>query len=105
MCTFKESDWKLFRKRLPEWQENYMEKLISEYKNLLEKEMDASEKFWTLEKRIKRDKKKSGVIVEEMSRSTMDIHILNLLHEGAITLDDLDGFSENAVKYFRSRVS
>ena len=29
-CT--EADWKLFRKRLPEWQERYMEKLIEEYK-------------------------------------------------------------------------
>ena len=26
-----EKDWKLFRKNLPDWQENYMEKLIKEY--------------------------------------------------------------------------
>ena len=27
---FTEADWKLFRKRLPIWQERYMEKLIEE---------------------------------------------------------------------------
>jgi len=26
-----ERDWKLFRKYLPDWQENYMEKLIKDY--------------------------------------------------------------------------
>ena len=26
-----EKDWKLFRKYLPDWQENYMEKLIKDY--------------------------------------------------------------------------
>ena len=29
---FTEADWKLFRKRLPDWQERYMEGLIEEYK-------------------------------------------------------------------------
>ena len=28
---FTEADWKLFRKKLPEWQENYMGELIKEY--------------------------------------------------------------------------
>ena len=33
---FTEADWKLFRKRLPIWQERYMEKLIEEYNKKLE---------------------------------------------------------------------
>lgn len=38
-----------------------------------------------------------------MSRSDKDLILLNLLHEGAITESDLEGFSEElieAVRYF-----
>lgn len=44
-------DWKLFREKLPDWQEKYMEKLNQEYIELLQKEGNASDKFWKLEKR------------------------------------------------------
>ncbi len=30
-----ESDWKLFKKMLPQWQEGYMEKLIGQYVEML----------------------------------------------------------------------
>ena len=30
-----ESDWKLFKKMLPQWQERYMEKLIGQYVEML----------------------------------------------------------------------
>ena len=66
-----ESDWKLFRERLPRWQESYMEKLIDEYMEMLSGEDLASEKFWALEKRVNEDKRRSGVLIERMSRSTM----------------------------------
>ena len=45
-----ESDWKLFRKKLPGWQEAYMDKLNQEYIQLLTGTGDASDKFWELEK-------------------------------------------------------
>ena len=48
-----ESDWKLFRKKLPGWQEAYMDKLNQDYIRLLTGPGDASDKFWELEKRIK----------------------------------------------------
>ena len=59
----KKSDWKLFGERLPEWQEHYMEQLEKQYVDLLQSDAPASEKFWELEKRIKRDKKwiQSGI--------------------------------------------
>lgn len=53
-----ESDWKLFRKRLPGWQESYMEKLVGEYMGMLSGEGLASEKFWALEKRVNEDKRR-----------------------------------------------
>jgi len=89
-----EKDWKLLRKLLPDWQERYMEGLIKEYIELLSSDEIASTKFWELEKRIKHDKKDTGVVVSGMSRSNMDIVIMNLLSEGAITLLDLKDFSD-----------
>jgi hypothetical protein len=91
---FKETDWKLFRKKLPGWQEAYMARLNKEYIELLSGPGTASDKFWELEKRINRDKKSVGVVAQ-MSRSNMYMNILALLSDGAIGLDDLDGFSED----------
>ena len=53
MYKVKESDWKLFRKKVPGCQEKYMDKLIREYIELLEQDKDASEKFWTLNEKMK----------------------------------------------------
>ena len=64
MIDISKQDWKLFREKLPEWQEAYMEKLIKEYSKLLNSSEPASEKFWALEERIKKDKKNPGVILE-----------------------------------------
>ena len=90
---FTESDWKLFRKKIAVWQEAYMENLLREYMDLLSEDGNASHKFWALEKRIKDDKRKTGVRAT-ISRSTMIDNILSLIDERAITLDDLDGFSD-----------
>ena len=88
-----ESDWKLFRTKLPRWQEAHMERLNQEYAALLASSDSASEKFWALEKRINTDKQSVGVIAR-MSRSNMYHNISSLLSEHVITLDDLADFSE-----------
>ena len=90
---FTEKDWKLFRKKIVDWQEAYMDRLNKEYIALLSEDDDASTKFWKLEERIRKDKRKAGVQVE-MSRSNMIDNLLSLIDEGAIGLEDLDGFSE-----------
>ena len=94
MRPVNESDWKLFRSRLPGWQEASMERLVEEYAALLAGPGKASDKFWKLEKRIREDQKRVGVVAH-MSRSCMYQNILALLIEGAITLDDLDGFTDD----------
>ena len=70
-----ESDWKLFKKMLPQWQERYMEEHLN------------------------RDKLSSGVIANDIRRSTMHREIANLLIDSVITLDDLDGFTEDIKSY------
>lgn len=96
-----ESDWKLFKELLPTWQESYMEMLISQYIEMLNGDSEASSRFWALEERINRDKLSSGVLVNDVRRSTMRYEITNLLSDNAITLDDLDGFTEDIKSYAR----
>ena len=50
---FKETDWKLFRKKLPGWQEAFMAELNKEYISILSRDQNASDNFWELEKRIR----------------------------------------------------
>jgi len=35
MNRYSEKDWKLFRQKLPQWQESHMEKLCKEYLEIL----------------------------------------------------------------------
>ena len=90
---FTEKDWKLFSSKIADWQEAYMERLTGEYLEVLTQDSAASDKFWELEKRINRDKKKVGVRIN-LSRSTMLMNILSLLKDEVIDMDDLKEFSE-----------
>lgn len=96
-----ESDWKLFKALLPKWQESYMEMLIGQYIEILNGGSEASSRFWALEERINRDKLSSGVLANDIRRSTMHYEIANLLSDNVITLDDLDGFTEDIKGYAR----
>lgn len=96
-----ERDWKVFRKKIPDWQERYMERLALEYIAILQGEEKASTKFWELEKRIKQDKKSPGVLID-MRRSTAINNIVNLVLDDVISLEELDDFSvdlKEAVKF------
>ena len=87
-------DWKLFRERLSDWQEKYMEDLIKEYVNFLNDDTKpASEKFWELEKRIKEDKRHPGVLME-LKKSEVIWDMVHLIRLKVITSDDLSEFSE-----------
>ena len=94
MYQSEEKDWKLFRKKLPEWQEAYMERLIKEYAELLNSDKAASEKFWSLDKRIRADRQSLGVRVIEERRSKLQNILTGLIIEHVISLDDLQDFSE-----------
>ena len=91
---FPKSDWKLFRERLPDWQETYMDKLNQEYIQLLSGDDSPSEKFWKLDKKIKANKRSPGVQLQ-ISRTDLFFSLLSLLNDNVISLDDLNGFSED----------
>ena len=79
MYNVKESDWKIFRKKIIGWQESHMKKLNEEYIELLQ--------------RIWNDKKSVGVAID-MRRSMMFNNILSLIDEEIIQVGDLEDFSE-----------
>ena len=93
-----ERDWKLFRKKLPQWQERHMQKLLDDYAGIIASPGLASDRFWELERRLRKDVRHTGVRAE-MSRSRMRLNITCLLNEGAITIDDLDDFSDDIKQY------
>ena len=96
MTDISKADWKLFREKVPEWQEHYMERLTKEYIDLLSSPGYASDHFWELEKRIKNDKKHPGVILElRKSEAIWDIAIF--IKRKVISLKDLDGFSSELI--------
>ena len=94
MRSFSEKDWKLYRDRIADWQETYMDRLNREYIELLNGSDAPSDKFWALDKRIKKDRDRAGVRVQ-MSRSDMVYQIAELYHDGAITMEDLADFSDD----------
>ena len=87
------SDWKLFRERVVDWQEAYMERLVNEYMDLLDGAENASDKFWKLEERIKKDKKHPGVMLE-LSKGNMIFDIVALINSDVIITADLADFSD-----------
>ena len=89
------NDWKLFRERLPGWQERYMDKLTREYAEFLtDDSRQPSERFWTLNKRIREARRKPGVQLE-LRKQNVVFDLTHLIADGAVSLDELDGFSED----------
>lgn len=86
-------DWKLYREKVPGWQENYMERLIEDYVSYLSSTEPASTKFWTMEKRMKQDKKTPWVCIE-ISKGNMIFDLVRFLQDEVIVFSDLDEFSE-----------
>ena len=63
---------------------------------LSDKEKIPSEKLWELEKRIKKDRRHPGVIID-VQKSTAIWTITNLLKMQVISRDDLEGFSSDLI--------
>ena len=83
-----------------------MERLVATYVDYLTSDESASTKFWEMEKRIKRDKKNPGVLIE-LSKQDVPFDLIRLLREGVITVGDLDDFSDElkeTVEFLKDRL-
>lgn len=93
MYAVSKSDWKLFREKIGGWQERYMERLVAKYIKFLSSDKAASEKFWELEKKIRKDKKNPGVLIE-LRKSDVPWDIATLISTKVIKFEDISEFSE-----------
>ena len=94
-------DWIIFKNKIANWQEAYMDRLNKEYIELLSEDANPSEKFWRLDKRLKEDRKKTGVQLE-MSQSNLIYNITSLINDGAISFEDLEEFSNELKETVRA---
>ena len=74
-----------------------MEQLVKKYIKMLSAPGYASDHFWELEKRINKDKKHPGVMLE-LNKSDALWDIALMVKKKVITLDDLEGFSNNLIE-------
>ena len=84
-----------------------MDKLTREYAEFLtDDSRQPSERFWTLNKRIREDRRKPGVQIE-LRKQNVVFDLAHLIADGAVSLDELDGFSEelqNMVRVLCERI-
>ena len=90
---FSNRDWKLFREKLPGWQEAYIDRSNQEYIGILTGNGNPSDKFWELQKRIHRDKQGRGVILQ-LSKNNMVFDIAAMINDGVITFSEVEEFSD-----------
>ncbi len=90
-----ESDWKTFRKRVPEWRERYLLKKNEEIIGILTDESKTpTERFWDAMKRMKEEAKILVDCLDGHSRSRMQWYLLLMHRHGLIQDSDLKEFSE-----------
>lgn len=83
----------MFREKIGQWQEAYMEILNQRYIALLSnEELPASERFWKLQQAIQVDRHRPGVCLE-LRKQTMVYDLAALIADCAITVEDLASHS------------
>lgn len=82
-----------------------MDRLNREYIELLSGDGDPSDKFWALDKRIRADRRRPGVLLQ-MRRTDFIYNLMALINDGVIGIEDLADFSDDlkeTVKFFLER--
>ncbi len=92
-----ESDWKTFRKMVPELRERYLARVNRELAELLGGSGDSTEteKFWDAEEMIRKQAKILCDCLDRHSRSNMIFSCLLMYRYKMLTAADLEHFSED----------
>jgi len=89
-----ESDWKTFRKRVPEWRERYLEEQNKRIAAMLVDGMKTpTERFWDTEKEMKTVGRILVDCLDGHSRSKMEMFLYLMVRHGMIGKEDLKEFS------------
>ncbi len=90
------SDWKVFRNRLPEWRERYLDATTRELSKLLRDErMSPTERFWEAKERIDEEAVTLRTCLDRISRSKVALSLVLLYGHGLIEPSDLNPFSDD----------
>lgn len=90
-----ESDWKTFRKRVPEWRERYLLRKNEEIVGILGDERKTpTERFWDAKERMTEEARVLVHCLDGHSRSKMEWYLVLMRHHGLIQDSDLKEFSE-----------
>ena len=91
----READWKLFRKRVPQWRERYLEKKNRQLLGVLtQKGKTPTELFWETKDRIDQEAQILIDCFDGHSRSKLRWILLLMHRHGVIDSADLTEFSE-----------
>jgi hypothetical protein len=89
-----ESDWKTFRKRVPEWRERYLEEQNKRNAAMLVGgKKTPTERFWDTEKEMKAVTRILVNCLDGHSRSKMEMHLCLMVRHNMIGGEDLEEFS------------
>lgn len=91
----KESDWKSFRRLVPELRERYLEKVNGALIDILQSEgTTPTERFWEAEERIEKESKILRECLDGHSRSKMERFMVMMCLHGMMGEEDLSVFSD-----------
>jgi len=92
----KESDWKIFRKRVPEWRERYLSEKNKEIISILtDKDKTPTEQFWNAKEKMKEEAMVLVDCLDGHSRSKMTWYLFLMYRHGLIHDADLHEFSKD----------
>ena len=90
-----ESDWKMFKKHVPVWREQYLTRQNESIAAvLIDKEESPTERFWNAKKMIKEESYILTSCLDQYSRSKMTISLSLMIRYGLIEEPDLVVFSD-----------
>ena len=89
-----ESDWKIFRKRVPEWLERYLEEQNKRIAAMLaDDKKTPTERFWDTEKEMKAVARILVNCLDGHTRSKMEMSLCLMVRHNMIGSEDLEEFS------------
>lgn len=103
MGNFQESDWKLFRSKLDELRERFLNKKNIELaKYLADPSKTSTEQFWNTLEEMKNIETILRQCLEGYSRSDMFLHIFAMYKHGMMADEDLQQFSDDIQQNVKS---
>lgn len=89
------ADWKLFRQRIPEWRERYLQGRNMELvRSLADPDKSHTEQFWDTKEKMDEISRILTECLDHLSKLQMTQSLLLMIHYGMIDKNDLNEFSE-----------